>query len=417
MDESDTFSQMSSLLEEGININIFSLQHKYKSQVPSTTGNYIAKLAKKFYALIHQPKILNNICKYVTYREVISLSQVNSYLCHNAELKSVPISFYNHIYISKKERVSLWRHITFTYGNQQQSNYIYFAKNVDKQYAALIIKDIDRTLPNLNIPKQNTITYNSMFHILNALAQRFPKVGYCQGMNFIAANILIFTKNERNAYDVMLYILDHMKYVKIFKPNLKNLQFCFYQLDSLLQIYCPLLHKHLLLNGISASLYSSQWFLTLLTYGLSPQITCVILDLFLLKGMKILFKIIVGVLMEIQESVIKMSYEDTLMHMLKCLIVLEAKAPTIINDCLKIKITNSMLSGLKPLYNKKVNSILLRRSTKNYYWVENAKKSKKLYAISVSKQRIPFSSKYIKPAKINEVQSGMRSESKNSNYS
>jgi hypothetical protein len=121
--------------------------------------------------------------------------------------------------------------------------------------------------------------------------------------------------------------------------------------------------------------------------------------------------------MEMQESVIRMPYEDTLMHMLKSLTVLEARAPTIINDCLKIKITNSMLSGLKPLYNKKVSSISLRRSTKNYYWVENAKKPKKLYAINVSKLQIPFSSKYVRPTKINEVQSGMRSESKNSNYS
>ena len=65
-------------------------------------------------------------------------------------------------------------------------------------------------------------------------------------------------------------------------------------------------------------MYASQWFLTLLTYDVPIDISYKIIDLFILKGFKMIFKIIVAMLMGVEEDIIGMNYENTLMGLLGC---------------------------------------------------------------------------------------------------
>jgi hypothetical protein len=65
-------------------------------------------------------------------------------------------------------------------------------------------------------------------------------------------------------------------------------------------------------------MYASQWFLTLLTYDVPIDISYKIIDLFILKGFKIIFKIVIAILMGIEEEIITMNYENTLMRLIGC---------------------------------------------------------------------------------------------------
>jgi hypothetical protein len=65
-------------------------------------------------------------------------------------------------------------------------------------------------------------------------------------------------------------------------------------------------------------MFASQWFLTLLTYDVPIDISYKIIDLFILKGFKIIFKIVIAILMGIEEEIITMNYENTLMRLIGC---------------------------------------------------------------------------------------------------
>ena len=69
---------------------------------------------------------------------------------------------------------------------------------------------------------------------------------------------------------------------------------------------------------ITPDMYASQWFLTLLTYDVPIDISYKIIDLFIIKGLKIIFKIIISILISIEEDVITLNYENTLMKLPNC---------------------------------------------------------------------------------------------------
>ena len=56
--------------------------------------------------------------------------------------------------------------------------------------------DIARTYPSLEYFKVGMKGNKQLFGILRALAVAFPQVGYCQGMNFFSAIMLLILGNE-----------------------------------------------------------------------------------------------------------------------------------------------------------------------------------------------------------------------------
>ena len=59
-------------------------------------------------------------------------------------------------------------------------------------------------------------------------------------------------------------------------------------------------------------LYAIQWILTLFCYDLPIEFSTRIIDLFLIDGWKIVFKVILALLNLIKDDAIKLRYEDVL---------------------------------------------------------------------------------------------------------
>jgi ecotropic viral integration site 5 protein len=54
------------------------------------------------------------------------------------------------------------------------------------------MKDLDRTAPdNAEFESDISIGKNRLYNVLRAYANLDPEIGYCQGMNFIAAMLLL----------------------------------------------------------------------------------------------------------------------------------------------------------------------------------------------------------------------------------
>ncbi len=56
--------------------------------------------------------------------------------------------------------------------------------------------DIARTYPSLEFFKVGMNGHKQLFRILRAISVAFPQIGYCQGMNFFSAIMLLILGNE-----------------------------------------------------------------------------------------------------------------------------------------------------------------------------------------------------------------------------
>ena len=102
-----------------------------------------------------------------------------------------------------------------------------------------ILKDIDRTFPHLECFNKSRREYKALHRILKAVALHIKDVGYCQGINFLAATIYLNLSDEESTFWMLAHILQEDKYKKIFLPGLKRLSLTCYQFDCLVRNYLP----------------------------------------------------------------------------------------------------------------------------------------------------------------------------------
>ena len=73
-----------------------------------------------------------------------------------------------------------------------------------------------------------------------------------------------------------------------------------------------IIHSFKFLLKIHPSMYASGWFITLYSKNFPFDILCRIWDLFLLQGMKIIFKIAIALLTLFEKDFLALNFEDTM---------------------------------------------------------------------------------------------------------
>lgn len=164
--------------------------------------------------------------------------------------------------------------------------------------------DLLRTLPNNKhfetLDSSGTVRLR---RVLMAYSEHNPKVGYCQGMNRLAA-VALLVLPEEEAFWCLVTIVDHI------------MPFGYYndlwlaQVDSavvmeFVAIKMPQLSEHFRKNSIELSLFA--WFLTIFVDGSPPTIFLRLWDCFLLEGDKILFRIALALLKVNESEILKLS--------------------------------------------------------------------------------------------------------------
>ena len=153
--------------------------------------------------------------------------------------------------------------------------------------------DLLRTLPNNKyfetIDSTGTIRLR---RILTAFSGHKPLIGYCQGMNRLAA-VALLVLPEEEAFWCLVAIVD-----KIMPTGYYN-DLWLAQVDSnvvmdLVAIKMPQLNEHFRRNGIELSLFA--WFLTIFVDGTPPALFLRLWDCFLYEGDKIMFRIALALL-------------------------------------------------------------------------------------------------------------------------
>ena len=109
----------------------------------------------------------------------------------------------------------MWRYYARIYRHKRSNiDYYYRLLQLKSKYESSILKDVDRTFPHLAFFDKDTQGYFRLYRILKALSLHMKEIGYCQGMNNIAATILLNIYNEEVYIyiyiDIYIYILGNI---------------------------------------------------------------------------------------------------------------------------------------------------------------------------------------------------------------
>ncbi|KAH8855924.1 TBC1 domain family member 2B [Schistosoma japonicum] len=184
------------------------------------------------------------------------------------------------------------------------------------QHRRQISLDLLRTMPN-NVQFDNIEApgVQKLQEVLQAYSIHNAKVGYCQGMNFIAAIALLFLKKE-DAFWCLIAILEHFLPEKYFHSGLIDAQVDQLVLKEIVNEKLPLLSNHLKRLGIDISAVTLNWFLAIFYDSVPFETLLRIWDVFLLEGSETLFRFAVAILKRNEDMLLEQT--DTISFW-KCL--------------------------------------------------------------------------------------------------
>ncbi|ETN24541.1 hypothetical protein PPTG_00816 [Phytophthora nicotianae INRA-310] len=196
---------------------------------------------------------------------------------------------------------------------------------------------------DLNAWKSNTHQLLSVFLMLK------PQIGYCQGMTSVAAVLVQESKmNSEMAFRLFLALSEKYRLDDVYRPDMKDVNLRYFQLDEALRLHLPRLHAHLSDRDIHPSTYASCWILTLFTEcRLFPhRYVIAFLDLFFEFGWKVFFQTCLAVF-----SIIEVLYA-LCNHLIRFL-----RETISLNPCRLHSYASQHLKTSSPTYRKLTGSI------------------------------------------------------------
>ncbi|KAF4658576.1 ecotropic viral integration site [Perkinsus olseni] len=198
--------------------------------------------------------------------------------------------------------------------------YDYYVHAGVDEYSELeheIARDVRRTLPTheLFVRDQGGI-HEKLKNVLIAVANANPTVGYCQGMNFIAAVLLLHLGlDPANAFIMMQCLLDNYHYRYLFSPGVPLLPLRMRQFSCVARKNLPALWHHLNSHSFTMDVFSQQWVMTLFGYYVDADFLKYVYDLFFLCGWKAVFKTGMAILAALEPKILKMNMEEISRYM------------------------------------------------------------------------------------------------------
>ncbi|XP_050304026.1 rab GTPase-activating protein 1-like isoform X2 [Anthonomus grandis grandis] len=178
----------------------------------------------------------------------------------------------------------------------------------------VIERDIARTFPAHNFFKEaGGLGQDSLYRVSKAYAVYDSEVGYCQGLSFLAATLLLHMPEEQ-AFCVLVKLMYDYKLRDFYKQGFENLYLRLYQLNRLMEEQLSPLWNHFMEHKIETHMFASQWFLTLFTARFPLYFVFHIIDVFLLQGIDTLFQMALALLMVCKNDLLQQDFEGILKY-------------------------------------------------------------------------------------------------------
>lgn len=150
--------------------------------------------------------------------------------------------------------------------------------------------------------------------ILRAYVMYNPRVGYCQGMNFLVRVLIEVADDEADIFWLFVGLSEPEINRNLYEPGLAVLQPLLSKFELLVSYHMPELYVHFQREGVHVAAFSTRWFLTMFssfeTFG--PTLVLRVLDMFVIDGWRILLSMGLVVLDELREVLLRAELEDML---------------------------------------------------------------------------------------------------------
>ncbi|XP_038208621.1 rab GTPase-activating protein 1-like isoform X1 [Zerene cesonia] len=184
----------------------------------------------------------------------------------------------------------------------------------DCPFEAVIQRDIARTFPAHDFFREaGGLGQDSLLRMARAYAVYDHEVGYCQGLSFLAATLLLHMPEEQ-AFCLLVRLMYGYGLRELYKDGFEALYMRLHQLDRLMEEQLTDLRAHFCELGVEPHMFASQWFLTVFTARFPLPLVYHILDVFLLQGMDTLFQVSLALLTRSRKDLLQHDFEGVLKY-------------------------------------------------------------------------------------------------------
>ncbi|XP_061678740.1 TBC1 domain family member 2B [Syngnathoides biaculeatus] len=177
--------------------------------------------------------------------------------------------------------------------------------------------DLLRTLPNNKHYSSPSATgIQNLRNVLVAFSWRNPDIGYCQGLNRLAAIALLYLDQE-DAFWSLIAIVEVFMPRDYYSKTLLGSQVDQRVFKDLMSEKLPRLHAHFEQHKVDFSLITFNWFLVVFVDSVVSDILFKIWDAFLYEGPKIMFRYALALFKYKEEEFLKLQDSTTIFKYLR----------------------------------------------------------------------------------------------------
>ena len=166
-----------------------------------------------------------------------------------------------------------------------------------------IIKDLNRTFPEIPEFQNGKEKYNKLYHILYAYANYNEKIGYAQGLNFLAGYSIYLFDKEEECFIFVDGLIQKFKLEDFLGVN-NNLKFKIEIIDSHLKLNCQTVYNYLKEIHLSHEFFSINWVITLFANSMDKNELFFLWDCLIIFGWKFFYYFIVSILKKYENKIL-----------------------------------------------------------------------------------------------------------------
>ncbi|KAJ7783218.1 rab-GTPase-TBC domain-containing protein [Mycena metata] len=289
-------------------------------------------------------------------------------------------------------RGMMWQLMAASKDPELESAYLKLLKESSPHEKA-ITRDLGRTFPHHDFFTDGQgIGQENLFNVLKAYSIYDEPVGYCQGLPFVVA-ILLLNMPDEEAFSLLVRLMQVYDLRGHFLPEMPKLQLRLvsFQFDRLIEELLPVLHVHFLREGVKSSMFCSQWFLTMFSYRFPLDIVFRIYDNCLASGIEAIFGFSVMLLMKNEDILLSLKFDQILAFLNNRLFDRykieppegdgdkpQYRVDEFVQDAVSLRITPFMLDSYRHEYED-----LVRETNKHALEVDELRTSNRVLSASV----------------------------------
>ncbi|XP_073202122.1 TBC1 domain family member 2A isoform X4 [Lepidochelys kempii] len=208
-----------------------------------------------------------------------------------------------------RQRVWKWivsQHLSHRHPANHYESLLRQGKRTEHPAFRQIELDLPRTLTNnRHFTSPTSQLVPKLRRVLLAFSWQNPAIGYCQGLNRLAAIALLVLEEEESAFWCLVHIVENLMPADYYSDTLLASQVDQRVFKDFLSEKLPRLTAHFEQHRIDVSLITFNWFLVAFVDSLVSDILFRVWDAFLYEGTKVIFRYALAIFKYNEEEILR----------------------------------------------------------------------------------------------------------------